>query len=145
MSEFTISTDRAAMDATVIHHYLSEQSYWNRGVTYDNVVKALDNSLCFGGFVDGRQVAFGRVVTDRTFFAWLADIFVLPSHQGMGYSKALMAAIKAHPDLQGLRRMFLGTLDAHGLYAQFGFTPLKRPERMMEINNMVFTDPPPGG
>ncbi len=145
MNEFTISTDRAAMDAAVIHGYLSEQSYWNRGVSYDNVVKAMDNSICFGGFVGGEQVAFGRVVTDRTNFAWLADIFVLPSHQGKGYSKALMTAIKAHPDLQGLRRMFLGTLDAHSLYAQFGFTPLKRPERMMEINNMVFTDPPPGG
>ena len=145
MSEFTITTDRAAMDADVVHRYLSEQSYWNRGVSFDKVVKAMDNSLCFGGFVDGRQVAFGRVVTDRIFFAWLADIFVLPEHQGKGYSKALMAAIKAHPDLQGLRRMFLGTLDAHGLYAQFGFTPLKKPERLMEINNMVFTDPPPSG
>jgi GNAT superfamily N-acetyltransferase len=140
MSGFIVTDDRAAMDVAVIHHYLSEVSYWARGITYDKVVKSLDNALCFGGFVDGRQVAFARVVTDRTTFAYLCDVFVLDAHRGQGYSKALMAAIMAHPDLQGLRRFYLGTLDAHSLYAQFGFKPVARPERLMEINNLVISD-----
>jgi hypothetical protein len=38
-----------------------------------------------------------------------------------------------HPDLQGLRRMMLATLDAHGLYAQFGFTALGAPDKIMEV------------
>lgn len=42
-------------------------------------------------------------------------------------------AIVAHPELQGLRRWLLATRDAHGLYAQFGFTPLSAPDRLMEI------------
>jgi len=41
--------------------------------------------------------------------------------------------IQAHPRLQDLRRFMLGTRDAHGLYAQFGFEPVKSPERFMEI------------
>lgn len=139
MSEFTIRSDRAAMDDGVIHHYLSEVSYWARRVSRDLMVKSLDNSLCFGGFVDGRQVAFARVVTDKATFAYLCDVFVLDSHQGKGYSKRLMEAVLAHPDLQGLRRFYLGTLDAHSLYARFGFKPIARPERLMEINNLVIT------
>jgi GNAT superfamily N-acetyltransferase len=139
MSELTITTDRAALNVALIHRYLSEESYWARGITREQVQRSIDHSLCFGGYVDGAQVAFGRVITDYTTFAWLCDIFVTAGHRGKGYSKALVAAIQAHPDLQGLRRMLLGTLDANSLYAQFGFTPLKRPQRLMEINHMVFS------
>jgi hypothetical protein len=36
------------------------------------------------------------------------------------------------PEVQGLRRWMLGTRDAHGLYAELDFAPLKRPETFME-------------
>ena len=140
MTRFTVSADRTAMDVAVIHHYLSERSYWARGIAYDKVVKSLDNALCFGGFVDGAQVAFARVVTDRATFAYLCDVFVFDEHQGKGYAKALMAAIMAHAELQGLRRFYLATLDAHSLYAPFGFKPLAHPERVMEISNQVISN-----
>ena len=55
------------------------------------------------------------------------------SLRGQGLSKWLLECILGHSDLQGLRRMLLGTLDAHGLYRQFGFTPVATPERFMEI------------
>jgi len=58
---------------------------------------------------------------------------VLPEHRGQGYSKALVAAILAHPELQGLRRLSLATSDAHGLYAGFGFVPPRSPASLMEI------------
>ena len=35
-------------------------------------------------------------------------------------------------DLEPVRRVTLGTRDAHGLYAQFGFTPVQHPESWME-------------
>jgi hypothetical protein len=44
-----------------------------------------------------------------------------------------MAAVMAHPDLQGLRRMALFTRDAHGLYRQFGFGESRFAERFMEV------------
>ncbi len=141
MTDLTVTTDRAAMDVAVIHRYLSEESYWARGITRETVERSMDNSLCFGAFVDGQQIAFARVITDRTTFAWLCDVFVLPAYQGKGYSKQLIAAVMAHPDLQGLRRMMLGTLDAHSLYARHGFGQPKVPERLMEINNNRFVHP----
>jgi GNAT superfamily N-acetyltransferase len=76
-------------------------------------------------------VAFGRVITDGAVFGYLADVFVLPTHRGRGISKGLVRAVLGHPDLQTLQVFLLRTRDAHGLYAQFGFQPLPRPEEMM--------------
>ena len=118
-----ISTDPAQLDVPLIHQFLSEQSTWAGGMPRALLERAIAHSLCFGMYLDGRQIGFARVVTDRATFANLVDVFVLPGHRGHGYSKRLVAAIVAHPDLQGLRRFTLATGDAHGLYARFGFTP----------------------
>jgi GNAT superfamily N-acetyltransferase len=132
MADFSISTDPAELDVPAIHHFLSTQSSWAIGMPLATLQRAIEHSLCFGGFVDGRQVAFARVVTDRATFANLVDVYVLPEFRGRGLSKRLVAAVLAHPQLQGLRRFTLATGDAHGLYAQFGFTPPLRPQSLME-------------
>jgi len=126
-----ITTDRARMDVDAIHRYLSEESYWAQGIPRDVVERAIENSLCFGAFEDAKQIGFARVITDYATFAYLADVFVLPSHRGRGISKQIMEAVMAHPDLRGLRRWHLVTRDAHALYAQYGFAPLESPERHM--------------
>jgi GNAT superfamily N-acetyltransferase len=95
--------------------------------------RSIENSLCFGAYVGGRQVGFARAVTDKAVFAYLADVFVLPEFRGQGISKALMRFILAHPELQNLRVFLLRTRDAHGLYSQFGFKPVHHPDNMMEI------------
>lgn len=127
-----ISTDPAKLDLDVIHGFLS-QAYWCEDVPRPTLERAIRNSLCFGVYVDGRQAGFARVVTDRATFAYIADVFILEPHRGRGLSKQMMGVIRSHPDLQGLRRWSLATRDAHGLYSQFGFTPLQMPERHMEI------------
>jgi len=127
-----ISTDKTVLDIPLIHRFLSERSTWAVGMPLDLLEKAIANSLCFGGYQDGQQIAFARVITDGATFANLVDVFVLPEHRGLGHSKRLVAAIMAHPELQGLRRFTLATGDAHGLYAQFGFTPPQRPQTLME-------------
>lgn len=126
-----VSDDRSRMDVGVIHAFLSQESYWAKNVPREVVQRALDHSLCFGAFDGEAQVGFARVITDYATFAYLADVFVLPSHRGRGLGKRLMAAIVEHPDLRGLRRWHLVTRDAHALYAQFGFTPIDAPERHM--------------
>jgi GNAT superfamily N-acetyltransferase len=132
MAAFEVSTDPARIDIGLVHRFLSGESGWARGIPRELVEKAIANSLCFGGYLDGNQVAFARVVTDRATFANMVDVFVLPGHRGQGYSKRLLESVLAHPDLQGLRRFTLATRDAHGLYAQFGFTPPTRPATLME-------------
>jgi GNAT superfamily N-acetyltransferase len=133
--DILISDDRALLDRALIHRFLSEHTYWSPGVPREIVERSIDHSLCFGVYRAGRQIGFARAVTDFATFAWLADVFILEEERGKGLSKKLVAAIQAHPRLQDLRRFMLGTRDAHGLYVQFGFEPIKYPERFMEIAN----------
>ena len=132
MSSFQISTDRTELDVPMIYRFLSEQSTWAVGISRAIVDRAIENSLCFGGYVDGRQVAFARVVSDYATFGNLVDMFVLPEYRGRGYSKLMMQAVISHPSLKGLRRFTLATGDAHRLYEQFGFNPPQRPDSLME-------------
>jgi GNAT superfamily N-acetyltransferase len=130
--EYLITTDRSRLDVALIHKFLSNESYWAGERSIEVVKRSIDNSLCFGVYVNTQQVGFARVVTDFATFAWLADVFVVSDHRGHGLAKWLMEVILAHPELQGFRRWVLATKDAHSLYARFGFIPLHRPERWME-------------
>ncbi len=132
MDGFRITTEVGELDIGLVHRFLSEQSSWAKGISCDLVERSIANSLCFGGFLGKEQIAFARVITDYATFANLVDVFVLPEHRSKGYSKALMAAVFSHSELQGLRRFTLATGDAHGLYAQFGFTSPLYPQSLME-------------
>ncbi|KAB8043741.1 GNAT family N-acetyltransferase [Janthinobacterium aquaticum] len=132
MPSFQISTDKAELDVPAIHHFLSTQSTWAIGIPLATVQRSIDHSLCFGGYLEGRQIAFARVVSDFATFAYLVDVYVLESFRGHGYSKQLIAAVIAHPDLQGLRRFMLATSTAHTLYARYGFTAPLHPASLME-------------
>ena len=130
---YEISHDPARLDIDVIHTFLSEESYWSKGIPRDVVERAIAHSLCFGMYKDGAQVGFARVVSDHATFALLADVFVLDGHRGKGLSKWLMQVVVAHRDLQGLRRLLLLTSDAHELYRKFGFTEIGNAWRFMEV------------
>jgi GNAT superfamily N-acetyltransferase len=132
MQALRISTDRDELDVALIHRFLSNESSWARGIGLDLVRRSIEHSLCFGGYLGDQQVAFARVITDRATFANLVDVFVLPAHRGHGHAGALMAAVMAHPELQGLRRFTLATGDAHGLYARHGFAAPMFPQSLME-------------
>jgi GNAT superfamily N-acetyltransferase len=134
MDSYEISCDPARLDVTAIHDFLSG-TYWSPGIPRTVVERAIANSVCFGVFQDGRQVGLARVITDKATFAYLADVYILPEHRGKGLSRRLMEQVIQHPELQGLRRMLLATRDAHALYAKFGFKPLAKPDRIMEIHN----------
>ena len=129
---FLVSTDKAKLQIEVIHGFL-RTTYWSPDIPREIVERAIAGAMCFGIYKDDAQVGFARVISDCATFAYLADVFVLPEYRGQGLSKFLMKCIKGHPELQNLRRWSLVTLDAHGLYKQFGFTELRRPELSMEI------------
>jgi GNAT superfamily N-acetyltransferase len=132
---FVISTDPARLDLELIHGFLTK-SYWANGIPREVLARSIAHSLCFGIYDgEGTQFGFARVVSDFSTVAYLGDVFVLESHRGQGLSKWMMECIVSHPDLQNLRRWILLTRDAHGLYKQFGFTPLKSPDRYMELHN----------
>ena len=144
MQSYEITSDKSRMNVKEAHEFLS-QAYWSPGVPLAIVQKAFDNSLCFAVLSGSEQVGFARVITDKATFAYLADVYVLQTHRGKGLAKRLVEAIQLHPELQGLRRFMLATLDAHDLYAKFGFTPLSAPSRFMERHNPnVYAQVTPG-
>lgn len=143
--EFYITTDRKRLDLAAIHRFLSEESYWAAGVPRSTVARAVRKSLCFGLFCGSGQIGFARVVTDGATFAYLCDVYVLGEFRGRGLAKWLMECIASHPELQGLRRWMLVTRDAQGLYKQFGFQPLAKPQAYMErFDPAVYAAPQAG-
>ena len=129
---FRISSELKDMDLDAVHDYISK-SYWAKGIPIDTLKSAMQNSICFGVFDKvGAQVGFARAVTDCATYAYLADVYILEEHRGIGLSKWLMSEVLSHPSLQGLRRITLATRDAHSLYQKFGFKALEQPEIFME-------------
>jgi GNAT superfamily N-acetyltransferase len=127
-----ITNDLSRMNLDCVHAWLSGKSYWAGQMPRAVFDRAVIGSLCFGAIAKGATVGFARVISDRATFAYLSDVFVDPARRGTGISKALMAAIMSHPELQDLRLWVLVTADAHGLYARHGFNGLAKAERYME-------------
>ncbi len=132
MIDLEISTDRKRLDVDMIYGFLSE-SYWATNRPRASVQTSIYNSLCFGAYLDGKQVGFARVITDYAVFGYVADVFVLEPHRGKGIARQLLKAITDHPEIQGLRLVMLATRDAHGLYEQFGFELIPGSERIMTL------------
>jgi GNAT superfamily N-acetyltransferase len=131
--EFLVSSDHSRLDLDVIHGFLTN-CYWAKGIPRDVVARSIERSLCFGVYDgSGAQVGFARVISDFATIAYIGDVFVLDTHRGRGLGTWLVQCITRHPALQNLRRWILTTRDAHGLYSQVGFTPVKSPERFMEL------------
>ncbi len=129
---YTLSDDPARLDVAAMHAYL-RRAYWSEEIPLEVVERGVRGSLCIGAYdANGAQVGLVRLISDYATFCYVCDVYVLEEHRGRGLSKALMAMATSHPKLQGLRRWNLVTHDAHGLYRQFGFNSLARPERHME-------------
>ena len=126
-----ISTDKSRLDVNSIYQFLTT-AYWAKGRSIENVQKTIDNSLCFGVYLENKQIGFARICTDYTVFAYLMDVYILPIHRRKSYSKQLMEAIIKDDNLKSCKVWMLKTEDAHGLYKAFEFTPLQFPEKLME-------------
>jgi GNAT superfamily N-acetyltransferase len=129
-----ISTDPARLDLDAITDMLS-RAYWAKGRTREVIARYVQHSLVFGLYDGEKQIGLARIVSDYTTFAWLCDVFVHEDYRGRGIGKWLMETVLSYPELQGLRRFLLATRDAHGLYAQYGFTSLADAGRWMEKFN----------
>lgn len=133
MQKILIKTGVEHIDLRTVHRCLSQDSYWAKNIAYETVEKAFQNSYCVSLHSGNELAAFARVITDYATFAYLCDVYVCEKHRGKGYGKKLMQHIMAEPWAAGIRRFMLATRDAHGLYEQSGFNPLKEPVKFMEL------------
>ncbi|MBP1225776.1 GNAT family N-acetyltransferase [Flavobacterium sp. 1355] len=126
-----VSKDKSKLDVPFIQNFLKD-IYWAAGRTMEEVQKTIDTSVCFGIYLNGKQIGFARVITDYIVFAYLMDVFISEEFRGNGYSSLLIENMMKDPELQEVKIWRLATTDAHFLYEKFGFTPLAHPEKMME-------------
>jgi N-acetylglutamate synthase-like GNAT family acetyltransferase len=129
---YEIDTDQSRLDLGMIHDFLSRVSHWAKGIPFAVMKRAIENSVAFGLYRDGKQIGFARVVTDHATFAYLADVFVLDDARNGGLGQWLIESILACPDLQGMRRWLLGTRNAQSLYRRAGFSEPPPPFTFME-------------
>ena len=132
MKKLKIFTDSSRIDRDMVYNFVST-SYWGKGRSRAIVETALNNSLCFSGFIDNKQVAFARILTDKAVFGYVADVFVLPEYRGNGYALEILDAMLSHPDIKNLQLTMLATRDAHGLYEKLGFRRCPGSDTAMEI------------
>jgi len=130
---YTYNKKKKLLQINNIHLFLSTKSYWAQNITLDKVNQSIKGSLCYGIYYLNEQIAFARVITDKTTFAYLADVFVIENFRGKGISKKFIEFILKDKQLANLRKFMLATKDAHILYLKFGFEPLKNPEIYMEL------------
>ncbi|MET7473892.1 GNAT family N-acetyltransferase [Streptomyces sp. NPDC005648] len=132
---YELSTDPGRLDVDRVHRWLSTDAYWAIGRAREKQERAIAASVNFGVYevVSGDQVAYARVVTDQATFAWLCDVYVDPSVRGKGVGTALVAAVRAHLEPFGMRRVMLATRDAHGVYEKVGFKALAQPDIWMAL------------
>lgn len=124
---YYISTDKSKLNIETIKSLL-KQSYWANERTEETIIKSIQNSICYGVYMDDIMVGIGRVVTDYSTVYWICDIIIDEKHRDNGLGKKLVESIISTKELEGLMGI-LATKDAHGLYEQYGF--LKEPDKFM--------------
>ncbi len=131
---YSLSTDRARIDIDVVDRFLTDEAYWTDGLPRPVLERALAGSLPMGLYApDGAMAGFARLVTDHAVFAYLRDVFVLPTHRGRGLAPWLALTIRSHPELATVTSWMLATRDAHAVYAKAGYAPVPHPEYYMTV------------
>lgn len=110
-------------------------AFWCSGIQIDEVMKGAQNSaLVVGAFLDeSNQIGYARVISDKTRFAYILDVFVDERCRKKGIGQQMMKYILNHHDLRDVYQWFLITKDAHEVYSKVGFSPIARPADWMEI------------
>ena len=134
LNRYKIDDEYSRIDFDRLQRWLAS-AYWSPGIGREEIEKGARNSTIVVGAYDGReQVAFLRVVSDKTRFAYFLDVFVDEAHRGKGLAKALIRYVFEHPDFQDVYLWLLATRTAHGVYSELGFKPLENPGYWMIIN-----------
>jgi GNAT superfamily N-acetyltransferase len=130
-----LSDDPKRIDLDTVVDFLA-QSYWASYRTRDMIEQSFVNSRAYGVYAaDGAQIAVARAITDLVSFCWIGDVFVDAAWRGRRIGHWLVGGLMDHLSEFGVHRFVLATRDAHGVYADLGFTALADHTKWMEIDN----------
>ncbi|KAI9926592.1 hypothetical protein ASPWEDRAFT_45303 [Aspergillus wentii DTO 134E9] len=123
---FTISTDPDILSHEFIQtSFASPAMYWATPVSSESLQLMIERSCFFGLYIKSPrlstpnhsdipitpqfiQIGMARLITDYVTVAYLADVFIIPQHQGKGLGKWLIQCIKEMVDsIPNLRRVML--------------------------------------
>ncbi|NMO57111.1 GNAT family N-acetyltransferase [Actinoplanes sp. TBRC 11911] len=136
VSDYRLSEDPDHLDLDSVVRWIGSDAYWAKGRSREVIERSFAHSFAAGVYTgDAQQVAVARIVSARATFAWLADVYVDRAHRGHGLGNMLAEWATGWAERHGVPRLVLSTLDAHGVYAKVGFTPLAHPERWMNIDS----------
>ena len=118
--EYSIIEGTDRMNVCEVERLL-KMTYWADKRSAETIEKSMRNSACFGirSGGDRKLIGFSRVISDYATTWYLCDVIIDPEYREQGLGKALVSHITEKFSEQ---RGLLLTRDAHGLYAQYGFT-----------------------
>jgi ribosomal protein S18 acetylase RimI-like enzyme len=130
ISDYELSADCSRIDWERVREWLAS-SYWSPGISIERVKRGAENSaLVIGAYDRGGQVGFLRVVSDKSRFAYICDVWVDQQHRGRGLARKMVQFALDQPDFATCNWL-LATVNAQGVYAKLGFAPIANPEHFM--------------
>ena len=125
---YTLKEGIDAVDFARVHAWLAS-SYWSPGIDRQRVERGARNSaLVLSVFNEtGVQIGYLRVVSDKTRFAYLCDVWIDEVHRGKGLARMMVQHALDHSDFATITNWTLGTKDAQGVYAALGFRDIREP------------------
>jgi GNAT superfamily N-acetyltransferase len=130
---FQIDDNRQRIDFATVQSWLSD-TYWSPGISREKVEQAANAStIVIGAYRGTEQVAYMRVLSDTVRFAYFADVYVADSVRGRGLGQVMVKFAIDHPLIADVKKLWLRTADAHGVYEKVGFQPLTQPEIWMQL------------
>lgn len=126
-----ISKDKSLLNLSIIQQLLND-TYWGKDRSIEDIKMTIENSRCYGLYIDSQQIGFARVITDGVVFAYLSDVMIDKKFQKKGLSTKLLDFIFQDTDYKNIQRWLLATKDAHDIYKKYGFTDVLSPGVYME-------------
>lgn len=128
MIEVIIKDGVEKMDFVKVTNMLAN-AFWCPGIRIEEVRKgAINSTLVVGAFIqDKSQVGYARVISDKTRFAYILDVYVDENYRRKGIGQKLINYILSHEELTEVYQWLLITKDAHGVYSKVGFKSIPQP------------------
>ncbi len=130
---YELDDDISRLDFDMLETWLS-QTYWSPRIGKEEIQKGAANSTMVVGCYRGQeQVGYMRLLSDKTRFGYIMDVYVDPNHRNKGIARQMILFGMNNPEFRDVYQWLLATHDAHEVYSKIGFGPLSHPERWMML------------
>jgi ribosomal protein S18 acetylase RimI-like enzyme len=112
-----------------------KNAFWSKDIGIEEIRKGASNSalVVAAYYKDDSIAGYLRVISDKTRFAYILDVYVDEPHRRKGLARSMVRFALNHPDLSDVYQWILITRDAHDVYRGVGFQPLPEPDKWMCI------------